>query len=107
MNILAIDPGPLRSAYVVYDVYTSCICEFHLASNADLLARLRATPAVDVVVIEKVASYGMAVGESVFETVYWSGRFTEAAHPLAVDRITRLQVKLALCHDSPAKDANI
>jgi hypothetical protein len=61
----------------------------------------------DVVVVEQIESYGMAVGREVFETVHWSGRFTEAAHPLEVVQLPRREVKLALCHDSRAKDANI
>jgi hypothetical protein len=58
------------------------------------------------VVIEKICSYGMAVGEEVFETVYWSGRFAQAAGG-NVGRLPRLKVKLQLCRDSKAKDANI
>jgi hypothetical protein len=57
--------------------------------------------------IEQIASYGMAVGAEVFETVYWSGRFAQAFGPERVDRIKRLEVKMHLCHDSKAKDANI
>ena len=64
-------------------------------------------PFLDRLVIEQVASFGMAVGAEVFETVYWSGRFAEAVYPLPVDRITRIKVKTHLCHDSRAKDANI
>ena len=57
--------------------------------------------------IEKIASYGMAVGETTFKTVYWSGRFAEAYGAERVHRVPRLAVKLHVCHDSRAKDANI
>jgi hypothetical protein len=74
----------------------------------DVLVRaLRSGGLPDVVVIEKVESYGMAVGAEVFDTVLWAGRFAEAAHRVPVVLLPRRAVKLALCGDSRAKDANI
>jgi hypothetical protein len=66
-------------------------------------------PDVDAVAIEQIASYGMPVGAEVFETVFWSGRFAEAAYARMrrVTRIPRMEVKMHLCHNSRAKDANI
>jgi hypothetical protein len=58
-------------------------------------------------VIEKVESYGMAIGVEVFDTVLWAGRFAEAAHRVPVVMVPRRAVKLALRGDSRAKDANI
>ena len=51
----------------------------------------------------------MAVGAEVFETVYWIGRFAERAIQLdhAAERVFRRDVKLHLCGNSRAKDANI
>lgn len=62
---------------------------------------------LDAVVIEKVESFGMAVGAEVFETVWWSGRFAEAVDPVPVERIGRKAVKLAICADARAKDPNV
>ena len=44
-----------------------------------LAQALRTGGLPDVVVIEKIESYGMAVGAEVFDTVLWAGRFAEAA----------------------------
>jgi hypothetical protein len=106
--ILAIDPGTTKSAYML--ILPDEPLHFAITANEDVLAMIRQISdwtAFPTVVIEQVASYGMPVGAEVFETVYWSGRFAEAAHPLPVERITRLQVKNALCHDSRASDATI
>lgn len=103
--ILAIDPGPTQSAFVLYD---GAIYDSGKWGNPDLLIRIRRDfLEVDAVVIEKVESFGMAVGAEVFETVFWSGRFAEAASPIPVDRIGRKKVKLHLCGSMKAKDANI
>jgi hypothetical protein len=48
----------------------------------------------------------MAVGQEIFETVHWAGRFHEAFRG-TVHRTPRCQVKLHLCWDSRAKDTNI
>ncbi len=106
--ILAIDPGPSESAYVLWD--GSRIVRYSKVVN-ELLCDGIMTNCVeaDEMVIEKIASYGMAVGEEVFETVYWSGRFTQAfyAHLKPVFWITRGEVKMHLCQSMRAKDANI
>ena len=58
------------------------------------------------VVIEQVRSYGMPVGATVFDTVFWSGRFCQA-WPNEFHQMPRLKVKQHICHDSRAKDSNI
>lgn len=106
--ILAIDPGPAESAWLTYNIVTGSVGHFAKVDNDHILAFLRhASTEITEVVIEKVESFGMAVGAEVFETVYWSGRFAEAAHPRPVERIGRKAVKLHLCGSMRAKDANI
>lgn len=107
--ILAIDPGTTKSAWVAV-LPDGEVLSFAIFDNEEMLGACRRhffPFDVDLVVIEQVASYGMPVGAEVFETVYWSGRFAEAAHPLRVERITRLQVKSAICHSGKANDASI
>lgn len=106
--ILAIDPGPTQSAWLVMG--HTAPRAFATWPNEQLLDAFDGgqwSREVEVVVIEKVESYGMAVGAEVFETVFWSGRFAQAAQPMLAERLGRLKVKLALCHDSRAKDANV
>jgi hypothetical protein len=55
---------------------------------------------------EMIASYGMAVGSSTFETCVWIGRFSEIAR-VDVELIFRKDIKLFLCGTMRAKDANI
>lgn len=107
-RILAIDPGSEQSAWLLWDKDSGSVVAFSLLSNEDLLESVRnGRSAADVVVIEQIESYGMAVGREVFATVHWSGRFTEAARPTPVVQLPRRAVKLAICGDSRAKDANI
>lgn len=105
-RILAIDPGSEQSAWLLWD---GAVRGFGIQPNDELLANLyrRSLGAIDRVVIEKIESYGMAVGAEVFATVHWAGRFTEAARPISVVQLPRRAVKLAICGDSRAKDANI
>jgi hypothetical protein len=61
--------------------------------------------------IEMVASYGMAVGKEVFDTCVTIGRFIQFAEERgafrSIDQIYRKEVKLNLCGQTRAKDANI
>ena len=106
VRILAIDPGPTESAYVYLE--DGVPSHFAKLANNVLLSSLRLGLAnLSIVVIEKVASYGMAVGAEVFETVYWSGRFAEACRASRVQRITRKEVVTHLCGSAKANDANV
>ncbi len=104
-TILAIDPGTSQSAWLRFDGTRPGA--FGITANEILVKALRSGGLPDVVVIEKVESYGMAVGAEVFDTVWWAGRFAEAAERVPVVMLPRRAVKLALCGDSRAKDANI
>lgn len=107
MIVYAIDPGYEQSAIVVRlddnEVHGS------IEENGALLDWLRKCDADGHLVIEQIQSYGMAVGKTVFETVYWSGQFAEAwaSRGGEVHRMPRRDVKLHLCGQARAKDANI
>jgi hypothetical protein len=79
---------------------------FGIDLNEDILDKLNPQSPV---VIERIASYGMPVGESIFETCIWSGRFIQrvADKGGSWSRITRQEVKLHICRSSKAKDANV
>lgn len=110
-NLLAIDPGPVKSAYVARSA--GVIKNFGIVDNADLLHVVRdASFWMNLLVIEQIASYGMAVGQTVFETCYWSGRFAEkwlqsGIEENTVVRIPRKEICVHLCGSARAKDANI
>jgi hypothetical protein len=107
-SLLALDPGPTQSALVLLDT-RGLPTMAHVFDNETVRLMLKQAPVMcgaQVLVIEKVESFGMAVGASVFETVYWSGRFAEAwGGP--VERIGRKAIKVQLCGTAKAKDANI
>lgn len=63
-----------------------------------------------VLAIEMVASYGMSVGETVFETCVWIGRFIQHLNRFAIKeykKIYRKDEKMNICHSMQAKDSNI
>jgi hypothetical protein len=109
VRVLAIDPGNVESAYVVMNEDYKPV-EFGKVENSTLHTIVKYHDDYDRLVIEMVASYGMAVGKEVFETVFWIGRFFEAGIMLTFPmptRVFRQEVKLNLCRDSRAKDSNI
>ena len=118
MRVLAIDPGNIESAFV--DSSDGRTFGFGKVDNMELLRSLRVgfTPGIpgapDHLAIEMIASYGMPVGAEVFDTCVWIGRFVEAfesPRPFepgpVFTRVYRKDVKLHLCGQPRAKDANI
>ena len=105
--MLALDPGTTQSAWVLMDDELHPV-EFAIEDNEHVL-RLFKDPKFSEMAIEWVESYGMAVGVETFETVFWIGRFWEAAVRGGVSpwKVPRREVKLTLCHTSRAKDANV
>lgn len=109
MMLVAIDPGNVESAFVrIDDKYK--LYEHEKIRNEELVNRICGYSRIcDQVVIERITSYGMAVGRSVFETCEWIGRYTQMAveYALPVDYVFRIDEKMALCRDARAGDANI
>ncbi len=111
--LVAVDPGPVMSAYVVWNGKE--ILDKGLVPNNKLLVLLNDMPrcipgikddGVDFLAIEMVASYGMAVGASVFNTCVWIGRIIERWEDTYC-MVYRKDVKMHLCGSMRAKDTNI
>ena len=103
-KIIAIDPGPVQSGWVVWD--GAHIYDFGIWENKTLLRLITSCEDDLEMVVEQVRSYGMPVGASVFDTVFWSGRFCEAfGEPFHL--MPRLEVKKHICNNGSAKDSNI
>lgn len=108
-RLLAIDPGPEESAWLLYNVDDAIPLEWAKEDNLTVRHVLSTWPA-NYCAIECVQSFGMPVGKTTFETVEWCGRFIESwsrktgRDPL---RIYRTDVKMHLCHSVKATDATI
>lgn len=111
--ILAIDPGNVESGVVLMDICTLKPIVAEKINNDELLDNIYSGAYDDYynVAIEKIASYGMPVGETTFDTCIWIGRFYEAIknkYPgVDVDFIYRKDEKMNLCNSMKAKDSNI
>lgn len=119
-KVLAIDPGPTQSAWIILDATTAPATPlyFGIEENQRVVSLVefyaRQAEEQDIcAVCEMIACYGMPVGKEVFETVIWIGRYLdrwstnrpESVPPM--DRLTRGQVKIHLCHSAKANDATI
>lgn len=109
--ILAIDPGNIESGIVLLDDDLKII-EAEKLDNKNILGRILTSQYADVkyIAIEMIASYGMAVGQTVFETCVWIGRFKEAllfTTGVEATFIYRKDEKMNLCGSMKAKDSNI
>lgn len=104
--IAAIDPGTTHSGWVIYADGSPLASG--VSENGDLLSDFTFhSEKADLIAIEMIASYGMAVGAEVFETCLWIGRFMQALGPHKVRLVYRKEVKSHLCGSQKAKDANI
>ena len=102
--ILAIDPGPLKSAFVRWDGWRVIDCA--LIDNDEIRDVISMNRRKCTIAIEMIASYGMAVGADVFQTCVEIGRMQEVAEGRA-ELVFRRDVKLHLCGSARAKDPNI
>jgi hypothetical protein len=110
-NVLAIDPGNIKSAYALMDGTDLRVLECDILDNDAMRERLKYIAVSDCHwAIEMIASYGMPVGREVFDTCVWIGRFTETIRIRTghlPHLIFRKDVKLHLCGNVRAKDPNI
>lgn len=110
MNLIAIDPGNTHSAVCVLDkesqpTYAAIVVNdklFDYLHNVSIDSELSC---------EMIASYGMGVGKSVFDTCLCIGRILEICehnpHIVKVYLITRVQVKMEISYNPRANDTAI
>jgi hypothetical protein len=104
--VIGIDPGPEQSAYVEFD--GARVWRHGIVANKelqDMISFFWDSP----IFIEMIASYGMAVGASVFNTCTAIGYMEAVADScdIKTERVFRKDVKLHLCQTPRAKDANV
>ena len=126
--IIAIDPGDVESGVVLIKKKDLKPILVEKTNNYELLNKINdgyyedysfinsEGDDNDIVInhlaIEMIASYGMPVGQTVFETCVWIGRIIEALTQCYDDRlkiqyIYRKDEKINLCNSMKAKDSNI
>lgn len=108
MSLIAIDPGPERSAWVEC-APSGRVHQFGIWANEGLLQLdlLRyGAQAGGHLAVEMIASYGMPVGREVFDTCVVIGRLIQLwGGPYTL--VYRGDVKLHLCGSRRAKDGNV
>lgn len=106
MIVTGIDPGTDRSAFAMFDGREVVQ---HGTWDNELLLDGHPLWKQEHVFCEMIASYGMAVGASVFETCVFIGRCVQLAKMQGgrVALVYRKDIKLHLCNSPRAKDANV
>lgn len=107
-TVWAIDPGTTHSGVVLLNGKEVVSADAQM-ENATLVRYLELhTEPDEQMAIEMIASYGMPVGKSTFETVVWIGRFIQAFGAGRSTLIYRQDCKRYLCDGNMrAKDANV
>lgn len=110
-TIFAIDPGNVESAWVVYDALRGKPQWMGLELNETVMRRIAEYGhPQNCCAIEMIASYGMPVGKTTFETCLWIGRFYEhwlRTHDSNPELVYRKDIKHYLCGSNKAKDSNV
>lgn len=117
-TLLAIDPGPTQSAFVLYDGAKPTL--YGIYPNETLARAMQVgTPfaAVEHCAIERVGHYGtgMSVGSDVFDTCYFTGRLIQIWYERTggekygnfPDMLQRQTIKTRLCGKPTANDSNV
>lgn len=91
--VLAIDPGPAKSAWVLFaDGKPSQVGMNENGGVRGLIHSLRSDSTLTVVIENIEPRYGLSPGWETLDTARWVGRFQEAAHPLPVTLVKRSDV---------------
>lgn len=104
--VLAVDPGQSVSAFVTLS--GSDIINYGLRRNPDVLSIVK-NEQFDVLALEMIASYGLKVGKSVFETCVFIGELkaTAEARGIPVRLVFRKDVKKHVCGTCLSKDSDV
>lgn len=114
-RLLAIDPGPVESAWVLYDVDNKTVVDWYKTKNdrvRTFVWRYEGDFKPSFLAIEEIKSYGNVIGDSTIQTCVWIGRFLEMWDwNLYRDEeaflIPRKEVVTHICNNPKAGDKNV
>lgn len=109
-KVLAIDPGPLSSAWLVYDKEHRTPSEWAFEPNVEVLKSIETRLLyVSFLAIEHIQHYGrgMPVGAEVFETCIWMGRFIQVFDTKSWVLIKNPTIRTCLCGTATANARQI
>jgi len=109
MLIIGIDPGPEKSGFCLYHHETPRLIDVGYEKNRALLMKIKQSNA-DGLACENVKCYGMNVGQDIFDSLYWIGRFMQCwmeNHHRACKRIFRGEVCAHFCNNPKATKPQI
>lgn len=116
MKILALDPGPVQSAWVVYDVEADTPLAWGQERNENVLTKLiepglfgaerGLQGTISLLAVEYPHPRGQPLYYQLVDTIFWIGRFVQAWGK-GWRAIDRKDVKMRVCGSSSAKDSNI
>ena len=108
MKVMSIDPGNTESGFTLIETEPFTIIDFGKIDNDELLEKCY-TVDYDYLACEMVASYGMPVGQTIFDTCVWIGRFIEASvsREIPTEQLYRKTIVTHLCGTARAKDTNV
>jgi hypothetical protein len=103
--VVGVDPGTDKTAFAMFDGRE--VLQHGIWENEHLLGHPLWQS--QNVFCEMIASYGMAVGVSVFETCLYIGRCVQLSRMQGgeLSLVYRRDIKLHLCNSARAKDANV
>lgn len=107
-KILALDPGPNETGFVLIWREGGIISK-GVKPNDFILNLIDSTDQSETMIaVETISSYGKMVGNDIFDTCIWVGRFIQSAnYPEEVSKVSRRDVKLHICGTTRAKDKDI
>ena len=112
VRIIGIDPGPQFSAVVIINEELKIIAKA-IGENKWVLHQfdcknsfLSNKKKESVIAIESIEGFGQSVGQPVFDTIFWSGRFCQAFNS-DFYKIGRKAVKSHLCNTTKCNDSAI
>jgi len=108
MKILGIDPGNKESAFALID--NNKVIKFNKLENQEFIDVIFdiLIDEYPIIAVEMIASYGMPVGKTVFDTCVFVGQIlVKIAWAKEINLITRQTIKSEICHSVKAKDSNV
>ena len=98
--VVGIDPGPVESAYVVWD--GTDILEYGDLNNGVLLPFMAEHDGIKA--IEQIRGFGILASNPLFDTCVWVGRFVQAWGEEVCELVPRKTVVTHLCGNARAGD---